>query len=393
MTKDWGPLASALGGVVCVSTADFNAQLWTNKQHVMSRLARFTDVVYVESLGLREPRPSLRDAARVARRFSRRQRARPTGVFSPEIVAPLILPLHRWHAARAVNRRLLRLQLRRRIERLARPRVLWTYAPVVVDELDLDDFDVVLYHCVDDLASVPGVPRAAIHETEARMAARSDVVIASSPALAERLRPLNASTRVVPNVADTAHFAAALQRGPIPDDIARIPGPRAVFAGALTDYKIDWDLVCDVADLAPDWQFVFIGPVGDEQRMSGWKTARTRSNCRFLGHRRYEDLPAYFRAADAGIVPYVRTVHTDAVYPLKFVEYLAAGLPVVSTDLPALSARPELPVRTARSAQEFVAALTASRDRDREGLSAAAAGHSWDFLLTEILSDVQRCSA
>jgi glycosyltransferase involved in cell wall biosynthesis len=73
---------------------------------------------------------------------------------------------------------------------------------------------------------------------------------------------------------------------------------------------------------------VLVGPV------QGDLSAIRRPNVHILGRRPYGDLPAYVQAFDVGLIPYVLDEHTVAVDPLKLLEYLAAGVPVVSTDLP-----------------------------------------------------------
>lgn len=394
----WHRAAERIGGVVCLSTADWDAELWTNKQHLMSRLSTAVPVVYVESLGLREPRLSLRDLRRILARLrpGRRPAAdvppahaagAPAGA-RPTVVAPLVVPLHRWRWVRRLNRRLVRRALAAPVAALPRPRVLWAYSPLAIDEVDVDDYDQVLFHCVDDLATVPGVPFAATRDMEARLADRADATFASAPASADRLRPV-AGDRValLPNVADTGLFARALEPGEPPEELAAIPQPRIVFAGALSDHKIDWALLEAVARAAPDLQLVLIGPVGAEQAMDGHRRLADLPNCHLLGPRPHAALPDYLRAATAAIVPYAVNEHTASVFPMKVWEYLATGVPVVSTSLPAMvDLRP--PVRFADDPTAFVAALRqAHRDpvEDRRR-SAAAAGHSWEANLERMLA-------
>ena len=92
--------------IVCVGFADWRTDLWTNQHHLMSRLARDNRILFVESLGLRQPRLAGRDVGRMARRL-RRGLAPPRAADGLHVLSPLVLPLHRFAAARAVNRRLL----------------------------------------------------------------------------------------------------------------------------------------------------------------------------------------------------------------------------------------------------------------------------------------------
>jgi len=387
----WRAAVRRFGSVVCASTADFDAPLWTNKQHLMSRVGAEVPVLYIESLGLRHPRPTRRDVARIARRLRTGVSKRtPLSAREVEIVSPLVLPYHGSGIVRAVNRRLLERQLHARISHLSRPRLLWAYSPAVVDELDLAEFETVIYHAVDDLASVPGIPRA-VAELEFRLAERADAVAASADALVARLSRFNPNTHLVGQAADIDHFGLALAGPDEPRDVIDLPRPRAIFVGALSDHKVDWSLFADVVRRLPTWSFVVIGPIGEEAGMQGWRKVASLPNGHVLDHRPYRSLPAYLGAADVGIIPYVLTEHTAGIWPLKLVEYLAAGLSVVATPLDSLRAR-ELPVAFASDADSFAAALAAA-DRSELGRQArhsAVCGHSWDALLDRIFGLVLR---
>jgi glycosyltransferase involved in cell wall biosynthesis len=47
-------------------------------------------------------------------------------------------------------------------------------------------------------------------------------------------------------------------------------------------------------------------------------------------------LPDYLRGFDVALLPCPLNDYTRSMFPMKFFEYLAAGVPVVATDLPAL---------------------------------------------------------
>ena len=74
---------------VLLATADWDHQLWTNKQHTALTLAAAGHrVLYVESLGIRPPRAGASDRTRIVRRLRRmmqlpRQRRERLLVLSP----------------------------------------------------------------------------------------------------------------------------------------------------------------------------------------------------------------------------------------------------------------------------------------------------------------------
>lgn len=373
--------------IVCVGFADWDTELWTNQHHLMSRLAADNRVLFVESLGLRRPQLAGRDLARIARRLRRGvapPRATREGV---QVLSPLVLPLHRNRAVRALNARLLPALVGRATRRLGFERpILWAYVPQAEVLLDVLRPSLVVYHCVDDIAAQPGVDAASFRAAEARFAARADLVLASAPALARRLRGMGGEVLDAPNVADTAAFARALQDGPVDAELEALPHPRVVFTGAVVATKLDVELIVALARARPDWTFALVGPVGPGDPSTDVSALRAEPNVHLLGRRPHAALPDVLRGADAGLIPYGINDLTRSVFPMKVYEYLAAGLPVVATPLPALAEVAE--VTTAPDAAGIAALLDAAladgSPERRAARSQAAAAHSWDARLAEI---------
>jgi glycosyltransferase involved in cell wall biosynthesis len=381
--------------VVCVGFADWDAELWTNQHHLMSRLARENRVLFVESLGLRRPQLAGKDVKRILRRL-RRGLAPPRAVDGLHVLSPLVVPLHRFAAVRALNRRLLSWLVRRATRRLGLRRpLLWAYVPQAEALLDALDPSLVVYHCVDDIAAQPGIDGASFRAAEERFARRADLVLASAPSLAARMRTLNGNVLDAPNVADTALFARALQPGPVDPALAALPRPRAVFTGAVVATKLDVPLLVELARARPAWSFALVGPVGPGDPRTDVSALAAESNAHLLGRRAYDELPDVLRGADAGLIPYARNELTDAIFPMKVYEYLAAGLPVVATQLPSIAGVAE--VATAPDAAGLAALLDAALARDgagrRAARSQAAEAHSWDARLAEIAAAIEALDA
>ncbi len=381
--------------IVCVGFADWDAPLWTNQQHLMSRLARGNRVLFVESLGLRRPQLSRGDVGRIGRRLAR-------GLSGPRrrdgvaVLSPLVVPLHSSAAVRALNARLLPALVRRaaRREGMRHP-LLWGYVPQAEVLLDVLDPEAVVYHCVDDIASQKGVDAASFRAAEERFAARADLVIASSRPLARRMRELNEHVLEAPNVADTALFATALEPGPVDPAVAAVPEPRIVFTGAVTATKLDLGLIAAVAAARRDWSVVLVGPVGAGDPSTDVSPLREHANVHLLGARSYAELPAVLRGAAAGLIPYALNDLTTGIFPMKVYEYLAAGLPVVSTPLPSLEGVGEVTI--ASGAEPTVAAIdeaiSGDSPQDRAERSRAAAAHSWDVRIAEIAAALREAGA
>lgn len=392
MTKSENPIGGR--DVVCVGFNDWGTEGWTNQHHLMSRLAASgSRVLFIESLGLR--RPSLgsgRDLRRIGRRL-RRGLGPPRQLDGVTVLSPLVLPAHAHASVRLLNARILRAQ----VQRVVRSRgfhkpVLWGYVPQAEALLDLLDPELVVYHCVDDIAAQEGIDGASFAAAERRFAARADLVIASAPALAERMRGLSGNVLYAPNVADTGLFATALDVGPIDEQLAALAEPRIVFVGAIAENKVDFELLAAVAAARRDWTLALVGPVGLGYPQTDVSLLRAQPNVHLLGTRTQRDLPAVLRGAAAGVIPYRQSQLTASIFPMKVYEYLAAGLPVVATGLPAL--KDVANVELVEGVDLMIAALERalaedSRDR-RRARSDAALGHSWDARLAEIGTAVAR---
>jgi len=371
---------------VCVGFADWDTELWTNQHHLMVRLARQNRVLFIESLGLRQPQLARGDLARIVRRL-RRGLAPPRAVDGLHVLSPLVLPFHRSRLVRALNARLLPALVRRAARRLGLTApILWAYVPQAEVLIDALAPSLIVYHCVDDIAAHARIDTASFRAAEERFAARADLVLASAPALAERLRSFSANVLDAPNVADTELFSRALEPGPLDAQLAALPAPRIVFTGAIVAVKLDLELLAELARRRPSWSFALVGPVGPGEPHADLSAIAAEPNIHLLGPRAYGELPNVLRAADAGLIPYARNELTDSIFPMKVYEYLAAGLPVIATPLPALANVDG--VRSAADAQGILALLEEALAQDsperRAARSHAAAAHSWDRRLEEI---------
>ena len=92
--------------------------------------------------------------------------------------SPLVVPFHGNAAAARVNAALLKARVRRNEarHRLHQP-VLWTYTPSAVQIHSPRRHQALVYHCVDDLASYPGVDRTAFEANERRLLEIADVAL------------------------------------------------------------------------------------------------------------------------------------------------------------------------------------------------------------------------
>lgn len=325
--------------IVLLSTADWSNPFWTNKQHVAVQLAkRGHKVFYIDSLGLRRPSASKQDISRIVRRIKRAIQPPHQVRENIWVWSPVVLPFQGYNFIRRFNNLFLNRLLGFWLNYLGiQLEILWTYNPLTTQLLDIKDYDKVVYHCVDEIKAQPGMPVATLEALEKELVRKSDIIFTTSPKLLKERKKWNSNTHYFPNVADFDHFFKALnQETVIPDDLANIPAPRIGFIGAISGYKVDFNLIRYVAEKRPDWSIVLIGQVGEGDPWTDLSIIDGIPNVFLLGPRSYKDLPKYLKGFDVALLPNIINEYTESMFPMKFFEYLASGKPVVSVDLPAL---------------------------------------------------------
>ena len=186
----------------------------------------------------------------------------------------------------------------------------------------------VTYYVWDDWAAQPGYSRwwPAFLESYDRVRARGLRVCAVSQEILERTRP-SGPALLVPNGIDPAEWA---EPSPAPGWFAALPGPRLLYAGTL-DARIDIELVAATARRFPGGSVVLVGAIADPAHL---EPLHDLANVHVRPAVPRAEIAALIAAADACLVPHVRTRQTMAMSPLKLYEYVAAGRPVAAVDLP-----------------------------------------------------------
>ena len=325
--------------VVLLSTADWDNPFWTNKQHVAVELARRGHrVLYVDSIGLRMPSATAQDLGRIWRRLKKGLKAPRNVRESLWVWSPLVVPLQRYRPVRLLNRVLLAAGLRFWMWRLGvTPDVMWTYNPMTLEFFSKDRFACTVYHCVDEIKAQPGMPVAQIEAADTALVRASDLVFVTAHYLLESRKAFNQNTYYFSNVADFDHFSKARDESTVvPADIAALRKPVIGFVGAISGYKVDFDLIGKMASKHPEWSIALIGKVGEGDPYTDVRGLQAYPNVHLLGARDYEKLPSCMKGFDVATLPCMLNEYTRSMFPMKFFEYLSAGLPVVSTALHAL---------------------------------------------------------
>ena len=203
--------------------------------------------------------------------------------------------------------------------------VLWYYTPMALPFTDHIESDVCVYDCMDELSAFKNAPAGLIN-MERQLMQQADIVFTGGVSIYEAKRRLHKSIYPFPSSIDANHFHEARKPGADPEDQRNIPHPRIGYFGVI-DERLDLKLVDETATRMPDVQFVMIGPVVKINPAD----LPSRSNIHWLGGKSYSELPSYMRHWDAGWMPFALNESTRYISPTKTPEFLAAGLPVVST--------------------------------------------------------------
>lgn len=203
--------------------------------------------------------------------------------------------------------------------------ILWYYTPMALAFSRQVEADLCVYDCMDELSAFLNPP-AGLLDLEEELFQRADLVFTGGHSLYEAKRSRHGSVHVFPSSIDVSHFGQAREGRRDPPDQSPIGWPRIGFFGVI-DERLDMDLVAKASRDMPDCHFVMIGPVVkiDEAMLP------RAANLRWLGPKSYGELPDYLANWNAGWMPFALNEATRFISPTKTPEFLAAGLPVVST--------------------------------------------------------------
>ncbi len=209
-----------------------------------------------------------------------------------------------------------------------RPIYLWYYTPMALEFGHRIDADLVIFDKMDELSAF-AFASPQLRALESALMDSADLVFTGGASLHAAARHRAASVHCFPSSIEAEHFGAARSRpSEDPSDQAALPHPRLGFFGVI-DERIDLQLIADVAALRPDWQLVMVGPTAKIDPA----TLPQASNIHWLGPKAYAELPGYLAHWDLGWMPFAPNDATRFISPTKTPEFLAAGLPLLSTPI------------------------------------------------------------
>jgi UDP-galactopyranose mutase len=285
-------------------------------QHLMSRFARRRRVFFIE-----EP---IRESRAVPE--MRLQVCEKTGVF----VATPLLPAGGSEAGATESQIVAQLIGKLFRDKKIHDHIAWYYTPMALEYTKALKPKLAIYDCMDELSLFQNAPPE-LRMNEQNLFELCHLVFTGGVSLFEAKRKQHDRVFPFPSSVDCAHFAQArtMQARTMedtPEDQKHLGRPRLGYAGVI-DERIDLALICGVAERKPAWQIIMIGPVVKIDP----STLPRRSNIHWLGMKDYASLPVYLAGWDVALMPFAINDSTRYISPTKTPEYLAAGLPVVST--------------------------------------------------------------
>jgi len=390
--------SSTVASYVCFAAQDW----WYHNQahsdfQLMRSVARTRKVLVVNSIGMRMPLPgrTTQPWRRIARKLgsvARLVRRPLADLPNFHVMSPLPLPLYGTALGRRVAAFVVRAQVRAACLLLGiREPVICVTIPTAWDVARGLPHRSLVYNRSDLHSAFPELAGDTVRTMESELLRAADHVLYASQVLMHREEPsVGGTAHFLDHGVDVAHFRAR-PAAQLPDDLAEIPRPRIGYFGAIDETLIDLELLERVAVELPEASLVLVGSA------AGPMTALTRhSNVHWLGHRHYAEIPSYGSGFDVALIAYRANSWSAHVNPIKLKEYLALGLPVVSTPFGEASRYADR-IDVADSPAEYIRALRVTLARVGTGgerpRAAEAEDWSWDSRAAQLVEWAERPGA
>ena len=264
--------------------------------------------------------------------------------------------------------------------------LVWLYTPMMLALAETFAGAPLVYDKMDELAKFANADPG-MRLREDGVLAKAQVVFSGGRSLYRSVRNRTPNAHCYASGVDVEHFARARAAEPHPALAAYRGGPVFGYVGVI-DERIDLALVDALAAANSDATVAMVGPLAKIEESA----LPRRANIAYLGKREYAELPSILAGFDVALMPFALNEHTENISPTKTLEYLAAGLPVVSTAVPDVVADHADVVHIARDRAEFVALVGRARRPDKTRAQRAAAkarAATWDAIAAAMRRDLE----
>lgn len=341
--------------------------VWQRPQEEALGLSKFRPVVFVSPVQVHELVLRLKGRWQFLRRLENGRLV---------VLSPIILSgEYRSAAIRRVNRWIMKA--------ITRPlascdKLLYmTNSPFTTYLAEHVKADGIAYDIIDDFCAFAWAPKEG-RESQAKLISMADMAFAGTGFLKSKFEDQLHGLEFLPS---GVRFSSMTEPKPEPDDLRNLPHPRILYIGTLND-RLDADLFTALAQKFRHGSLVAVGP-----RHGTFALRKSPPNLHFLGLKPHDQLPGYYQHCDLGIMPFADNDAAKAINPIKTLEYLACGLPVLSTPVPDVIkyypnvVRTEKPAAWPQAAEELLSSDSPDARRERVEF---AKNRDWSSLINAI---------
>lgn len=359
----------------------------SSTQHLIKPLCNQYDVIWLNSIGLRQPHFNIQDTKRIMKKLysffkpsssnthssnknknknkntlnNHKEMNRPKEINKPKIILNIkTLPAPKNLLLRKICGKFMAYQINKQLAAIhCENPIIWASLPTAIDAIKFLNAQSIIYYCCDDFNSLAGVDHATIAQHEIELLNTAQLIIASQPTLAQNLiqrlnnhqanknKPTKKIHQVLPHGVDYDYFSAPVI---IADDLPTNGKPTAGFYGSIASW-LDFDLLNTIIEHNKHWNFVFIGRIENSIKTQVAKL-KAHPNTYFLGAKEHHQLSRYSQHWHASLLPFNDCEQIQNCNPLKLREYLATGVPIISTYFPAVDEYKQI-VNIAHNPYEF----------------------------------------
>lgn len=274
--------------------------------------------------------------------------------------------------------------------------LIWSYNPLLDNLAEIKNrlnAQGVIFDAVDDWSvhSVYQKQKELLQQNYQKIKQDADIIFTVSLELKQQLFSDLPKVAWVPNGVNVEKFSSPINSD-LPADLKNINQPIVGYIGMIQN-RLDWDLIKYLAEKNRDKSFVFIGWIWREAQELINQKLKQLPNVHFLGRKDYNELPQYLKHFQAAIIPHKINDFTKSMNPLKMYEYLAAGLPIVSTKVAGVDDFSSL-IKIAHNSEEFdqylnevIANNSVESKQDR---ISAAQNCSWENRVEKMLNIIAK---
>ncbi len=275
--------------------------------------------------------------------------------------------------------------------------VLWSYTPFIAEQLDVFPNAQFIFDAVDNWVEHPSYHKytARLEEAYKQIGKRADIIFTVSEGLVDFFNKRE-QVFYIPNGVDVNHFKEASCNTKFISDtyLSEQDAEKRKRIGyhGIIQSRVNISVFDYLSEQHPEYDFIIAGPVWKEMEKDMDKI-KDRSNVYTIGEVPYKDLPSLLACFDATIIPHKVDTFTQTMNPLKIYEYLAAGLPIVSTAVAGADQFQDL-ISLAVSPKDFSQKINKVLRQDTEELhqrrTAMATEHSWDTRIALMLEIINK---